>query len=132
MNKVVAHFLNGRILKGLTMDFTPAKDRFHLLPEDPREGTQAREIGLSELKGLFFVKDLEGDLGHAKSNIFDPHDATPGRKIQIEFKDGEVMRGVTQGYAPNRPGFFVIPADRRGNTERCYVNAAAASRVSFI
>ncbi|BDU78102.1 DUF6982 domain-containing protein [Mesoterricola sediminis] len=131
MNKVVAHFLNGRILKGLTMDFTPAKERFHIVEEEI-PGAAPREIAMGELKGLFFVKDLEGDLGHAKSNVFDPQDAAAGRKIHIEFKDGEVLDGVTQGYAPNRPGFFVVPADRKGNTERCYVNAAATRRVSFI
>ncbi len=128
MNKVVAHFQNGAVVKGLTMDFTPSKDRFHLI----EEGAGLREVLVPDLKGLFFVRDLDGDLGHAKSNIFEPSDLTPGRKIRITFKDGEIMNGITQGYQPGRPGFFVVPADRKSNTERAFIVTASTAEVAFL
>jgi len=128
MNKVVAHFLNGSVAKGLTVDFTPVKDRFHLVTE----GAPPREILLADLKGLFFVRDLEGDLGHAKSNLFQAGDLTPGRRIRVDFKDGETLLGVTQAYTPGRSGFFVIPADRQSNTERAYIVTAATREVAFL
>ena len=30
MNKIVARFADGRIVKGMTADFSPAKDLFHV------------------------------------------------------------------------------------------------------
>jgi hypothetical protein len=84
------------------------------------------------LKGVFFVKDLEGDLGHAKSNIFDPSDSSPGRKIRVLFKDGEVLMGYTSDYLSSRPGFFVLPADPRSNADRCYIVIEATERISLI
>ncbi|BDU74287.1 DUF6982 domain-containing protein [Mesoterricola silvestris] len=128
MNKVVAHFLNGTVAKGLTVDFLPNKDRFHLVVE----GAPALEVLISELKGLFFVKDLEGDLGHAKSNIFHPGDMSPGRRIRVEFKDGETLMGTTQAYTPGRTGFFVVPADKKSNTERAFIITSATSSISLL
>ena len=132
MNKIVAHFQDGQVAKGLTVDFNPAKERFHLLDENGVMDAPKREIALADLKGLYFVRDLEGDLGHAKSNIFDPQDLTPGSRIRVTFKDGEVMHGITQGYTPGRAGFFMVPADRKSNTQRCYVNTSAASDIVFL
>jgi hypothetical protein len=129
MNKVVAHFRNGALLKGYTNDFIPTKDRFHIMDA---LGDQPREVNLHDLKGLYFVKDLEGDLGHAKSNLFSSQDLTPGRRLRVEFKDGEVMNGITQGYTPDRLGFFIVPADRSSNTERAFIITSATERVSFL
>ncbi|WP_306599119.1 hypothetical protein [Geothrix sp. 21YS21S-2] len=128
MNKVVAHFQDGTVAKGLTVDFVATKDRFHLVTE----GAPPREILLSDLKGLFFVKDLDGDLGHAKSNIFHPGDVSPGRRIRVDFRDGETLLGTTQAYTPGRFGFFVVPADKKSNTERAYVISSATSSVTFL
>ena len=132
MNKIVAHFKDGQVAKGLTVDFNPAKERFHLLDENGVMDAPKREIAVADLKGLYFVRDLEGDLGHAKSNIFDPQDLTPGSRIRVTFRDGEIMQGITQGYTPGRPGFFMVPADRRSNTQRCYVNTSAAKDIVFL
>jgi hypothetical protein len=129
MNKVVAHYRNGALIKGYTNDFIPTKERFHITDE---HGALPREISLSDLKGLYFVKDLEGDLGHAKSNLFASRDLTPGRRLKVAFKDGEVMNGITQGYTPDRLGFFVVPADRGSNTERVFIITSATAQVSFI
>lgn len=126
--RVVAHFQDGRVAKGLTSDFVPYTHAFHL----QERGAQPREVQCSELKGLFFVKDLDGDLGHAKSNIFDPSDLTPGRKIRVLFKDGEVLMGYTPDFLSSRPGFFVLPADLRSNADRCYVITAATEKISLI
>lgn len=129
--KVVAHYQDGMVVKGWTRDFKPYAEHFHIL-ESWTPGAAPRRISVPELKAVFFVKDLAGDLGHAKSNIFDPADLTPGRKIRVLFKDGEVMMGYTPDYAPDRPGFFVLPADLRSNADRCYLVATAAERISLI
>ena len=55
-----------------------------------------------------------------------------GRKISVLFQDGELMVGTTQGYQPDRSGFFIVPADSRSNIERCFVITKAAKEVKFI
>ena len=37
-------------------------------------------------------------------------------KIRVDFLDGEVMYGMTNGYSPNRKGFFISP--RKENQQR--------------
>jgi len=114
------------------MDFLATKDRFHLVPADKGPDAKPVEILLTDLKGVFFVRDLKGDPGRQKLNYFSPGDAMQGRKIRVTFKDGEVLQGYTQAYQPGRPSFFVIPADKNSNTERVFVIAAAATEVRLI
>jgi hypothetical protein len=132
MNKVVARFADGRLLKGMTADFVPAKDLFHVTPAMAPPGTKPLEVRTSDLKALFFVKDFGGDPDYAERKEFDPSRPVAGRRIRVVFEDGEVLVGVTQGYQPGRSGFFVEPADPRSNNDRCYVVATATRSVAFI
>ncbi len=129
--KVVARYPNGRVVKGLTGDFSQHREVFHIHDvNDPLAAPQ--EIRIADLKAVFFVKDLVGDMGHAKSNIFDPYDRTPGQRIRVQFKDGEELRGFTPDYLPSKAAFFVLPADLRGNVDRCFVVAASTQKITLI
>ncbi|MEK6777352.1 MAG: hypothetical protein AABY87_10815 [bacterium] len=132
MNKVVARFADGFLVKGMTADFSPAKDFFHLDVESAPAGAKPMEIQTRDLKALFFVKDFRGDPKHSERNEFDPSCPPSGRRIRVVFKDGEIMLGTTTGYQPGRPGFFLVPADTSSNIERCYVVAAATREISFL
>jgi len=132
MNRIVAHYQDGHVLKGVTNDFLPAKDRFHVLAADSTPGGKPSEVVVAELKALFFVKDFAGHPEHKRSQDFDPKAPLSGRKIRVAFKDGEVMVGTTQGYQAGRSGFFVIPADPESNNERCFVVSAATAEVSLL
>jgi len=125
-NKVVARFKDGSLKKGTTGDFFPNKKEFHLTLLN----NEIVSINVEDLKALFFVKDFEGNKDHTEEYT----DVVPGggRKVRIEFNDGETVIGFSQGYSPNRPGFFVIPADTKSNNERFYVVASATKKVSFI
>ena len=129
---MVARYQDGRVLKGVTNDFLPAKDRFHLVPLESAPGTKPVEVLIGDLKALFFVRDFAGNPQHKESGDFDPTKAAGGRKIRVVFKDGETMVGTTQGYQPGRPGFFVVPADAKSNNERCFVVSVATREVSFL
>jgi hypothetical protein len=131
MNRIVARFQDGRLMKGFTTDFLPSKDRFHLTPEEQGAAAKPVEIHVPDLKALFFVKSFQGDPQHHRSN--EPGQGGPGRRLRIVFKDGETMVGTTQGYDRSRPGFFVIPVDAAaGNNDRCFVVAAATKEVAFV
>jgi hypothetical protein len=132
LNKVVVRFADGRVLKGTTADFVPAKDLFHVSVAGAPAGTPPVEVHTKDLKALFFVKDFVGNPKHVKRNEFDPAHPPAGRKIQVKFKDGEVLVGTTTGYQKGRPGFFLVPADSDANMERCYVVAAATREIKFL
>jgi hypothetical protein len=127
---VVAHYQDGTVLKGLTNDFFPAKDLFHLTPDDDAAGGGPVEVMIPSLKAVFFVRDLKGSPDHQESKTFDQPMA--GRKIRVLFKDGEELVGTTNGYQPGRPGFFLFPADGASNNERCFVVSAATKEITFL
>ena len=130
-NKVVVRYLDGRVLKGHTNDFLPTKDSFHLTRLD-EPAAKPVEVHLRELKAIFFVRDFTGNPQHIDRKEFDPSQPLMGRKIQVLFKDGELLVGTTQGYQPGRTGFFVTPADPESNHYRCFVISGATREVSFI
>ena len=127
-NRVVARFRDGRRIKGLTTDFVPTRDFFHVNVDD---GTVVTVRHL-DLKAVFFVRDFAGDPSHQRTNEFPADRPVSGRKIRVVFSDGEILIGTTQGYNPGRAGFFVVPADATNNEERCFVVAAATREVNLI
>lgn len=132
MNKVVVRFADGRVIKGTTADFLPAKEMFHVNVSTEPVGAKPIEISKSDLKALFFVRDFSGNAKHVESNEFNPEHPPAGRRIRVLFKDGEVLVGTTTGYQPGRPGFFLVPADADSNVERCYIVTAATQEIEFI
>jgi len=115
MNKVVVRLIDGNLIKGVTTDFFPGKDVFHVSVANAPAGTKPVEINIRNMKAVFFVKDLTGNPQHVKQNEFDPKHPPVGRRIN-----------------PERSGFFVVPADADSNNDRCYVITAATQDISFI
>jgi len=125
-NKVVAHFRDGRVVKGATMNFSPARDRFHLTTPDGKTA----EVMLKELKAVFFVKSFAGNRAYREKKSF-ASGQVMGRKIRCEFADGEVIAGTTQAYDATRVGFFIVPPDPISNNARVFVISSATKSVSF-
>jgi len=132
MNQVVAHTKTGQLIKGITNNFLPNKESFHLLPAGSAPGSKPMEVFLNQLKAVFFVKDLQGQRDHQEKNAFDPYAFQQGKKIRVVFQDGEVLVGLTQGYQPGRPGFFMVPADPKSNNERCYIVTSSTKEVTLL
>jgi hypothetical protein len=125
--KVVAHYNNGKIVKGSTQDFFPNRSIFHL---QPAQGA-AVEIRCRDLKAVFFVKDLEGNQARRdlRGFIQAPAENSHGKKLAVRFKDGELMCGYSLSYSNDRDGFFVFPADPGSNNLRVYVITASTAEV---
>ena len=132
-NKVVAHFIDRRVLHGHTDDFLPTRPAFHLTPTDPAGQAKPVEVRVADLKAIFFVKEFRSK-PHLNPHRrgFDSSRPAAGRKIRVVFKDGEILTGTTQGYDPGRAGFFVVPGDPASNNERCFVVTGSTKEVSFI
>lgn len=125
-NKIVVHYKDGRIAKGSTNDFSPDKKSFHIVLLN----RQMQEVEVEHLKALFFVKDMEGDKDYEYA--YDDLLAGGGKKIRVNFMDGEAMVGYVLGYSPDRPGFLMTPADSKGNNERIYIVKSATKRIEFL
>lgn len=126
VNLVVARFMNGQVVKGSTQDFHPDRPLFHM---QTRKNPVA--VRMSDLKAVFFVKDLVGNPSRTKVRQFGPMDPglQQGKRIAVLFKDGELLLGYTHSYTTGRQGFFLIPADPLGNATRAFVLSAAAKLV---
>lgn len=129
--KVVARYTDGRIVKGLSQDFFPNKDRFHIYLAENLSG-EAVEVLLKELKAVFFVRDFSGNARYNERKEYTAEDKPSGRKIEVTFADGEVLVGTTLGYDPKRPGFFLFPADPKSNNVRVFALATAVKKVRYL
>ena len=126
-NKVVAHYLDGRILKGLSVDVDSSKASCHVRSS----GGPAVEVKLADLKALYLVRDLEGDPGRHESIQVTQGDSRlhGSTLVTLQFPDGEKLVGLMNRYPPNRPYYFLVPADPGSNNIRILVNAAAVTSV---
>lgn len=137
-DKVVAHFKDGRIVKGHTRDFSPGRDSFTLQPYSGETGPVP--IFLEELKAVFHVKTFEGDANHppptrkvgtiSESRFSEV--MKRGKPVSLEFADGEHIWGYAKEYSEDKPGFFFFPTDPHDNNVRLYVLRSSLKNVTFL
>ena len=127
IHKVVAHYVGGRVVKGISHDINPKRPFCHIRTEDGHNVS----VKLKDLKALFFVKDLTGDAKREESRMLETRDprARGARAIEVEFGDGERVSGLIVGYPPRDPFFFVLPVDARSNNVRILVNYSAVTHM---
>jgi len=124
MNKVVARFRDGRVLKGVALDLDPAKPQFHLRPV---EGGKASEVRLDDLKAIFFVRTFEGDPKRAEVQTLDTGDprARGSTTVSFTFEDDETVVGLAIRYPPIKPFHYIVPVDPDSNNLRILINQSA-------
>ncbi len=130
-NKIVAHMQDGTIYKGLTHDFEPASESFHVLPAEGG-GVPLRVIS-DDMKALFYVQDYVGNRDFvARRQFADAHSAD--RRAVVRFKDGEEIWGVLGegGEDEDSPGFFFFPVDKEDNNIRIYVIRSALEELRLV
>jgi len=125
-HKVVATMKDGTVKKGMTDNFAPHRPVFHIELDD---GTQ-EDVELESLKALFFVKEFQGkkERQYKYRNI----PAWSGRKLKVLFADGESIIGYALEYDASKSGFFLTPADVKGNNERVYIVASSTKHVVYL
>jgi hypothetical protein len=129
-NKIVARYLDGKIVKGVTKDFAANKGEFHVYDPDNTASGYAETIQVKDLKAVFFVESFAGDRARTDKKSF-RDEPTLGNRIICRFKDGEILYGYTHSYAPNKHGFFVFTSDAKSNNKRVFVLAHALKGVKF-
>ena len=127
-NRVVAHLLNGKLVKGTTVDFFPNRPMFHMTPV---EGGPPIEVRTRQLKALFFVREFAGDTARRdlRGFISAPGETAQGKKLAVRCKDGELLCGYSLAFSPDREGFFMFPSDFQANNLRVYVMTASSVEI---
>jgi hypothetical protein len=124
-HKVVVHFLDGRLLRGYTRFFFRGQESIRLV--DLRR--RAVRVPLGEIKAVFFVRRLRGRKDYHEAKRFTPRSPRFGHRVEIVFRDGEVLRGRALNYRPEENGFYLKPSDPESNNEMVFVPLSALRRV---
>ena len=129
-HQVVAHLLDGRLIKGLAENIVPDRPLCHILTRE--RGMVA--IHLTDLKALFIVKDFEGNAKYVDRQVIGKADprAAGAQRLEIMFRDGERLLAMAPTYEETRPFFFATPADPQSNNIRILVNRAAVRSVTVL
>lgn len=123
---IVVRYQDGSLIKGTSRDFSPDKQFFHITPQKGKP----EKIDIQVLKAVFFVRDLSGD--SERKDRYKDMLPWEEKKVKVRFNDGEEITGYVMHYAPGPYGFFLTPADRRGNNQRIFVVTAATKEILYL
>jgi len=113
--RLVVHFTDGRVARGISFHLNPKEPLFHLDCTDVN-GVSTNErltIDFRDIKAVYYVRSFDGKFDKRQPR---PEVAAEGPELIVEFKDGEKMRGhTTQSYRDDDPRFFLVPDDPDSN-----------------
>jgi hypothetical protein len=95
---------------------------------------QALQLPYKEVKGVYFVRDFEGDYDHAARKTFSSRPKLEGLWLRMKFKDNEILDGIL----PNNlllvaeKGFTVVPPDPFANNQRIFVPKTALQELMVL
>lgn len=130
--KIVVQYADGKVLKGFTHSFFPNKPVLLVFPLSDQLADKATEVHVKDLKVLFFVRDFERNPTYNEDKRFYEDNRPVDRKVEVIFKDGEVLAGTTVGYDPFHPGFFLCSVDPQSNSLRVFAVSSAARKVRHL
>ncbi|HEV8197976.1 MAG TPA: hypothetical protein VGP87_15120 [Gemmatimonadales bacterium] len=127
---IVAHFIDGSVKKGQSLDVDPKRPICHLKTESG--GTI--EVALEEVKALFFVRSATGDPARQEAREAVPGDSrlVGARRVRVMFADREEIIGLMNRYPPTARHFFMLPIDPLSNNLRILVNRAAVKEMGEV
>lgn len=129
--RLVAHFLDGRVMKGTTVGFTPESHELNVRQLGRREPVA---VPLSDLKAVFFVKFFDGRPHYRESvKLSDMPPLKGSIPVEVHFSDGERIRGWSKPLTGDEAGFVLYPADPESNNDHIYiVNGAGLSSIEAV
>ena len=130
--KIVIRYADGRIIKGYTQNFFPDQPSFHIRPVAPELSEELIEVQMKDLKAIFFVRDFLGNRLYKEEKTLSRGAKIPGRRVEITFKDQEVMFGSVVDYDPKRPGFFLFPTDPYSNNLKVFIVSLTVDKVNYL
>jgi hypothetical protein len=128
--KVVVRRLDHGLMKGFVDSSYLEPNGIRLLDREGRTLT----VPLHEIKGVFFVRDFDGNPQRSERKLFQSRPRLAGLWVRVTFKDKEVLEGLL----PNNlvelspEGFLVTPADLYSNNLRVFVPRTALSEITVL
>jgi hypothetical protein len=98
-----------------------------------REGRLVH-VPLSEVKGVFFVRDFAGNPDRAERKIFRSRPRLAGLWVRMTFKDNEVLEALLPNNLLNIDslGFLVTPPDVYSNNLRIFIPRTALTEMEVL
>lgn len=98
-----------------------------------REGRLV-QVPMSEIKGLFFVRDFQGNPDRAERKIFRSRPRLAGLWVRMTFKDTEVLEALLPNdlLAVDPLGFLVTPPDVYSNNLRIFIPRTALTEMEVL
>ena len=91
-------------------------------------------IPIEEVKGVYFVRDFEGDPSRPERKVFQSRPKLDGLWIRMTFRDREVLEGLLDNnlLRLGTEGFLVTPADLGSNNTRVFEPRGALGSVEVL
>ena len=129
--KVVVRRLDHQLIKGFVDSASYLKsDVIEMLD---REG-RALTVPLAEIKGIFFVREFDGNSQRSERKLFKSRPRMAGLWVQMTFKDQEILEGLLPGnlIECSPEGFLLTPADLYSNNLKIFVPRSALSDITAL
>jgi hypothetical protein len=128
--RVVVRKLDKGLIKGF---LDPGR---YLAPEIEvldREGRLVH-IPLEEIKGIFFVRDFEGNPDRAERKIFRSRPRLAGLWVRMTFKDTEVLEALLPNnlLETDPLGYLVTPPDVYSNNVKIFIPRTALTSLEVL
>jgi hypothetical protein len=98
-----------------------------------REGRVVHVL-MSEVKGIFFVRDFEGNPDRAERKIFRSRPRLAGLWVRMTFKDSEVLEALLANNLLDIDplGYLVTPPDVYSNNLRIFIPRSALTEMEVL
>ncbi len=98
-----------------------------------REG-HLLSIPLTDLKGVFFVRDFDGDPRRPERKVFYSRPKRSGLWVRLTFQDSEILEGLIPNSLLDLPaeGFLLTPPDVYSNNLKVFIPRSALSTLQVI
>jgi hypothetical protein len=128
--RVVVRKLDKGLIKGFLDPKGYLAQEIDVLDRDGR----LLHIPLSEVKGVFFVREFDGNPGRAERKVFRSRPRLAGLWVRMTFKDSEVLEALL----PNNLldvdplGYLVTPPDVYSNNVRMFIPRTALAEMEVL
>ena len=129
--KVVVALLDRKRERGYVFGFKPFGDGFTLQP-GPTAAGPGRFMDFRICKAVYFVRSHDGNKAFKENKLTLPPTYRQGRKVSVDYPDGERTVGTTEGFNPSRVGFFMYPADPKSNNTEVFVITGNVDEIRLI
>lgn len=122
--KIVVSTRNGERFRGfLEKGRSLPRGELHMKTPEGRD----LPLDLEQLKGIFFVRDYEGDRAYLEDKALTADPERRGLRVRLRFEDNETMEGVVENSLDllQSVGFFFWPADPDANNQLIFVVKSA-------